>query len=109
MPTYWRGRVRQKVTLGVFWALVLLGPIFSGLFDANQIDSTNRLLGSVRLALTCFGYCVLVGLVAPRVLDMIKAFEGSTDSAAERNRTWFERAVLLGLAGACMVLVPLFS
>lgn len=109
MPTYWSGRVRQKVTLWVFWVVVLLGPMFSGLFDTGQIESTNRLMGSVRLSLTCFGYCVLVGWVAPRVLSMMNAFEGSQESAAKRNRIWFERAVLLGLASACMVLVPVFS
>ena len=90
---------RQKATLAAFWAVVLMLPMVSGIFSLNQAGSIDGWLGIIKTGLSVLGYCLLVGVVGPRLLTKLGVYKSHTSSDEQRNKLWLERSLTLGLLG----------
>ncbi len=95
---------RKKGIQAIFWAGVFLLPLVTGVFHLGSQDERNSWLDVWKTSLAFLGYCLLVGILGPRLLTRMNVFEGSAHEAVARNRMWLERSVIIGLMGFALAL-----
>lgn len=93
----------QRITT-IFWITVLVLPVVTGVFHLDDRDAVNNWLDVLKTALALFGYCLIVGVLGPRLLRRLNVFQDSAEEAAVRNQSWLERSIVIGLGGGALAL-----